>query len=261
MRSFIPRPLFPCLIVVLLGSSLHADEGWGTITGKFVLKGERPKLEPLNLGDDPECCKAKPENERLVVGEQGELANVVVFLRPPRRGSVDVHPDYAQHATDEVALDNQGCAFTPHIALLRTGQTLVLENSDATNHNVKGKLGSEAFNFMVPAKRKQSITLHEAQRLPREVACSIHPFMRGWLLVRDDPYMAVSDTSGKFTIAKLPAGKHEFQFWHELPGYLKEISTDVGKLDRRGRIEITVPAGGKVDLGKIEVDVQELQGK
>src|SRR5690606_35510472 len=181
MRQFILFRLPAFLIVALLGNFLHAAEGWGTITGKFVLKGERPKLEPLNLGDDPECCKAKPENERLVVGKEGELANVVVFLRPGRNEQVEVHPDYAKQAKDEVSLDNKGCAFTPHITLVRTGQTLVLVNTDPTNHNVKGKLGSEAFNFMVPAKGKQSITLREAQQLPREVACSIHPFMRGWL--------------------------------------------------------------------------------
>ena len=60
------------------------------------------------------------------------------------------------------------------------------------------------------------------------VDCNIHPFMKGHLLVQDHPYMAVSGEDGTFEIKNIPAGKHEFQFWHEAAGYLKNL-----KLNRR----------------------------
>ena len=35
--------------------------------------------------------------------------------------------------------------------------------------------------------------------------------------------MAVSGDDGTFEIKNIPAGKHEFQFWHEAAGYLKNV--------------------------------------
>jgi hypothetical protein len=83
--------------------------------------------------------------------------------------------------------------------------------------------------------------------------------MQGYLLVRNDPYMTVSAADGTFEIKNLPAGEHEFQFWHELSGYLKNCETASGKLGRTGRIDIEIPAGGEVDLGTIEVPADLLK--
>ncbi len=47
--------------------------------------------------------------------------------------------------------------------------------------------------------------------------------MRGWLLVRDTPYMAVTDQQGRFQIKGLPVGQWEFAFWHERAQFLTEV--------------------------------------
>lgn len=243
------------LVALLLCPAIaSAEEGWGALKGRFVLVGEPPKLAQLDPGNDQVCCKAEPRDESLVLGEEKAIANVVVYLRPPRGTKTPVHPSYKESAKETVEFDNKGCAFMPHVALVRTGQRVLLKNTDATNHSIKGALGDEEFNFMLAAGGEEELSFDLHQRLPRPVGCSIHPFMRGYLLVRNDPYMAVSDREGNFEITHLPAGEHEFQFWHERSGYLKNAKHTDGDLGRRGRITVSIPTEGEVDLGVIEVD-------
>ena len=97
--------------------------------------GTPPKLPPLVVDKDQFCIETKPVNESVVVGKDGGLANAVVFLRLPRGGKVEVHPDYAAQLKEPAVLDNNGCSFKPHITLVRVGQPFVIKNSDPVGHN------------------------------------------------------------------------------------------------------------------------------
>lgn len=238
----------------MIATAALADEGWGTLRGKLVLKGAPPEPLKLDLGKDNYCCDAEPKDQSLVLDESQAIANVVIYLRPPRGEKLAVHPDYEKAADKPVELDNKGCAFEPHVVAVRTGQPLVLKNTDPVGHSVKAELGDESFNFMLSAEGDQQLEFEEAQRLPRPISCSIHPFMRGWIVVRDDPYMTISAKDGTFEIKNLPAGEHEIQFWHERPGYLKNCKSDAAELDRRGRVKVSITPGEETDLGTIEVD-------
>src|SRR5207244_2854681 len=90
------------------------------------------------------------------------------------------------------------------------------------------------------------------ERLPALVDCNIHPWMKGYFLVRDNPYMAVTGSDGSVLIPNLPAGEWEFQAWHEECGYLKSADWP------RGRFKCTIDAGKTHDLGTIEVPASVL---
>ena len=66
----------------------------------------------------------------------------------------------------------------------------------------------------------------------------------------DHPYMAASGDDGTFEIKNMPAGKHEFQFWHETAGYLKNVKLKGGATDARGRAKLTIPAGQDARPGR-----------
>jgi hypothetical protein len=233
---------------------------WGSLKGHFVVDGQPPKLADVDPGTDPVCCEHHPASEAVVVGKNGGLANVVVYVYLGHGQSIDVHPDYAVANDQPVVLNNEGCAFHPHVCLVRTGQPFVIENSDPTGHSTHARLQRNgAFNVQLPVGAEVQKIFGRAESRPLPVTCDVHPFMRGYLLVRDDPYMAVSAGGGTFEIANLPAGRHTFQFWHEVPGFLKNIELGAGKLDRRGRIELTIPAGGTLDLGEIKISAEMLQ--
>jgi hypothetical protein len=250
------------LIVFGLLSALSAPAAsvgaeWGSLKGRFVLDGAPPKLAPLVITKDAYCVEAKPVNETVVVGENNGLANVVVYLRVGRGKNVEAHPDYAALLNEPVVLDNKGCAIHPHITLVRVGQTLQVNNSDpGVGHNTNIPLLS--FNQTVPPEGMKVKVSREGP-LPNPVNCNIHPWMQGHILAQDHPYMATTAEDGTFEIKNLPAGKQEFQFWHEKPGYLKNLKLKSGSTDRRGRADLTIAAGQTLDLGDIKVPASILR--
>ena len=246
-----------------VASSL-ADDGWGTVKGRFVYDGVPPKPQKISVTKDIDVCtKQHPVNESLLVDETGGLANVVVYIRKKRGKKLDVHPDYAESAKDSVVINNRHCRFQPHIALVRTNQDLVIKNSDPTGHNTKADFGKnqrQSFNTLIPAGGEYKTQIARDEGRPTPIGCNIHPWMTGYLLVREDPYMVVSEKDGTFEIRHIPVGQHEFQFWHEKPGYLKNLKFKVGKTNKRGRSKIKVDKG-VTDLGDIEVSHKVFEGK
>jgi hypothetical protein len=112
-----------------------------------------------------------------------------------------------------------------------------------------------SFNQIIPAGGTYETVVPKDEGRASPVSCNIHPWMKGWLLVRDDPYMAVSAADGTFEIKNIPVGQHEFQFWQEAAGFLKEVSFKGGKADRRGRAKIKIESG-EIDLGEIKVSAK-----
>jgi hypothetical protein len=262
MKSF--KTLSLCCFCLMLAAANVASTaqaaGWGTIKGKFVVDGTAPTLPAVDASKEAYCVEHHPINQSVVVDDKGDLANVVVFLRPARGAKVDVHPDYAALKDQPVMLDNKGCAFHPHIALVMAGQPFIVKNSDPVGHNTKTSLIKNAnFNQTIPANSELPFKFSRAEAIPLPVDCSIHPFMHGFVLVKDDPYMVASAEDGTFEIKNVPAGKHEFEFWHEVPGRLKNLKFQGGSLNRQGRAQLTIADGETLDLGEIKVPASMLQ--
>jgi hypothetical protein len=234
--------------------------GWGSLKGKFVVDGAVPKPAAIDASKDAYCVAAHPVDESVVVGKDGALGDVVVFLRVGTGKTVDVHPDYAATKDQTITLDNKGCSFHPHITLVRTGQPFVIKNSDQTGHNTNAALQKNGnFNALIAAGDEKKMTFAKTEALPMPVNCNIHPFMHGFMLVKDDPYMAVSGDDGTFEIKNIPAGKQEFVFWQEVHGYLKDLKYKGGATSKQGRAEVTIEDGKTVDMGEIKVPASALQ--
>ena len=246
--------LFALLAIGLVATHVNATE-WGSIKGKFVYDGTVPTPKKLTLTMNAEVCKQHhPVDETLLVDASGGLANVIVFIRVKRGVKLEVHPNYEATANDKIELDNKFCRFAPHVEMIRTSQTLVLKNSDPVSHNAKMDFfANPKYNLMIPSENSREIKLGEAEQRPASVGCSVHPWMSGYLIVRDDPYAAVSAADGTFEIKDIPAGEHEFVFWQEKAGNLRNLSFEGGTTSRRGRVKLTIPAGGELDLGDIKV--------
>ena len=237
---------------------VEVAEGWGGLTGRFVLSDAAPAPEKIDVTKDQEVCgKHDLVKEGIVVSDSGGLANVIVYVRSK---DVGIHPDLEAVPTEPIVLDNQNCRFEPHIALVRAGQPLLLKNSDPVGHNSKIDLASNSpLNPILSAGTEQSVTLASAERAPVPVGCNIHPWMQGYLFVSANPYMAVTDSDGKFTIDKLPSGEWEFQIWHETVEGLGGVSLQGKETSSKGRVNLVIQPDDANDLGEVQVSLSQLK--
>jgi plastocyanin len=241
------RSFSVALAAAAFGTALpaaHADE-WGTIKGRFLYGGDAPAATELKADKDIEVCgKHKLLSEELAVGADKGIANVVVFVRDK---GVKVHPDAAAEAkAAKVVLDNKDCRFTPHVVVVHAGQPLVIKNSDTVGHNSNvATIKNPPSNSLIPAGGESSVALANEEAIPAQVTCNIHPWMKAWVVVRSNPYAAVSAADGSFEIKNVPAGEVELQLWHEKAGYIGEITVG-GKAEKiaKGRRKVKVEAAG-----------------
>lgn len=242
-------------------SSVASAAEWGTIKGKFVYQGKYDN-KPLTLTKDPEFCgKHNPVDEKIVLGKDGGLQNAFVYLYVAPGKKVEIHPDYKATDLKPKVLDNKGCRFEPHAMTLWTAQPLEIHNSDAGighNTNANTLRANRSFNDAVSNDSPLVKNFTKSESVPSPVACSIHPWMTATILIRDNPYMAVSGEDGTFEIKNVPAGKQEFTLWHEAKGYMKDVKAGDGKTNRKGELKVTIPDGGTLDLGEIKVAPETL---
>jgi plastocyanin len=238
------------------GDSSSAVEGWGDLTMRFVYDGDPPAPQQVNITSDVEfCSKHPPMDESLVVNPDDKgIANVVVFLYVGRDDPLPTpHSSYEETANDVVELDNQSCRFQPHIRTVRTSQTLRINNKDEVGHNTKADLSQGAFNDTIAKGESIDKQLSTAERIPVRVSCNIHPWMKGFLVVKDHPYVAVSDANGRIHMRNIPSGPWTFQVWHEAAGYVSTVMIDGQSTEwRRGRFDRDIQVGEN-DLGEVVV--------
>ncbi len=224
--------------------------GWASLKGRFVVVGQPPKLPPLKIaGDDEFVRQCDVRNESVVVGPAGELANVVIYLAI---NPAAVHPDYAQTANAQVTLRTEKCRFEPRVCLLRSTQTLKLVSADPIAHQPHAYLDGQGWSVALEREEPQTRRLRPTVGLGL-LECDLHRWMRGWILVRDDPYMAVTGRDGTFEIKNLPSGVTlAFEVWHEAAGSLGS------RLDDSPSFSFVIPADKTHDLGTIEVPAELL---
>ena len=226
------------ILGVMLAPSLpaaDAADAWGDLALRFVYDGEPPKTPPLKIDRDKGVCKeGELRDESLLVNAKDKgIANVIVWVwRAEGEAAISIHSDYEKSIPAEVPLVIKGCRYEMHVTLVRLPQVLVIQNQDPIGHNVRCDLmANSSFNLLLRADSQQHIGFQAAERLPAPLADAIHPWVRGWLLVRDDPYMAASDAGGKLAMKNLPAGHWTFRLWHERAGYLRSFSRAGKQLD------------------------------
>ena len=249
-----PLLMFVAVLLATVVSSASSAAEWASLKGRFVFDGDAPEPATITADKDVAVCgKYKLVNEELVVSDGKGLANVVIFVRSKK---VSVHPDLEDGSkADAMLLDNKDCRFEPHIGFVQTGQTLTIKNSDPVGHNSNiATMKNAPSNSLIPSNGSTDVVFGRDEAIPATVTCNIHPWMKAYLVIRPNPYGAVSAADGSFEIENLPVGEElEFQLWHEKGGYLDAFTLDGKKTKaKRGRIDLTVKSGG-TDLGDIVI--------
>jgi hypothetical protein len=225
-REMIQVPIKIFLLAVLLSLPLRispdaqaiaADglvQATARLSGRVSVAGSYSTPKALPVFKNRAFCGPQVVNETLLIARDGGLKNAVVIVRAIDR-SLAVNPS-------QLVLDNQRCAFAPHIQVAPLGSELLLKNSDSILHTVHARLGTETlFNVGLPKWRQVS------KRLDRpgvvKIDCDVlHTWMSAAVIVSDSPYFAVSDERGWFFIEGLPVGIYDVVVWHERLGTRKQ---------------------------------------
>ena len=235
------------------------SDKWAGRCNFLPIAEKAPERNKLKVDKDVECCgKFDIRDESLMVGPDGGLANVYVYVRSRR---VDICPELAESAGKRVTLDNADCIFKPHcLWIWHDKQEFYIVNSDPVAQNVAfSPLGDKPANIVMPAKSEgvtsdATYTFSRKQNIPVPIACNYHPWESAYILPREHPYVAITKADGTFSISKLPVGELEFQVWHERIGYLA-----AGQW-KKGRFKMTIKASTN-DLGTIKLDPKLFEKK
>lgn len=181
-----------------------------SVTGRVTVSGIIPKPRPLQVFKSRAFCGPTVPNETLLIGKHGGLQNAVLQLWPKNAAAL-VRPV-------TISLDNQRCAFTPHVQVAPLGSELLLKNSDPILHTVHARLGKDTL-FNVGLPRWRQVTKRLDQLGAMRIDCDVlHTWMSAVIVVTATPYFAVSDENGEFRIDGLPGGEYKLQVWHERLG-------------------------------------------
>ncbi len=196
----------------------------GEITGTVKFVGTPPRMPIIRMGADPGCVKDSHgklvHSEQVVVGKDGALANVVVFIKSGLGNYSYTTP------TTAATLDQKGCMYQPHVVTMMVDQPLNVINSDSFTHNIHVMpKDNPQWNEAQTAGAAPIVkTFHHAE-MAIPVRCNIHPWMQAYVCVFANPYFSTTGDDGTFTIKNVPPGTYTIEAWQEKYGTQDEQVT------------------------------------
>lgn len=185
----------------------------GAVTGTIKFTGTPPANPKIDMAEEP-VCKAKyttPPTDPVVVVNKGGLANVFISVKSGLPAGAK-----AAAPSTPATIDQRGCLYHPRVFGVMAGQSIEIKNSDAVLHNIKAvPKKNRGFNISQPMAGMKTVKSFSVAEAAVPLECSVHGWMRAKVFVMDNPYFAVSDENGAFSIKGLPPGTYTLEAWHE----------------------------------------------
>jgi plastocyanin len=133
----------------------------------------------------------------------------------------------------ELQMAQRDTAFQPSLLAVPVGSSVRFPNDDKFFHNVFSYSKTKRFDLgRYPKGESKSVVFDHPGAVA--VFCEIHKWMRGAIIVLDNPYYAVVRDDGSFSIPNVPAGSYKVTVWHPERG--------------KKTFDVTVPATGAAKL-------------
>lgn len=222
----------------------------GTITGTVTLEGVVPEPKGFNLitFPDPAYC-GRISNGRgwrllhdFVVGAHNGLKDSIVLLEGVEAGK--------PFEVSVPLIEARDCMFQPFMTIVRNGHAVEVVNMDPVMHDIQGYETSieagarvlfnqplvmnhehrrgdlHAIHNHAPGKSLVGPIYLNKGRRTFYMQCGFHAFMESWALAVNNPYYALTDGNGHFTIDHIPPGTYQLVVWHPQtgPGVTKMVT-------------------------------------
>ncbi|MBS1903203.1 MAG: hypothetical protein JSS75_05820 [Bacteroidetes bacterium] len=188
------------------GYSVENVTSGGSVSGHVMLVGEHPATSMLETQKDQDVCGTSHPNPGAL-GSGNGIGGCVVAIEHISKGKAFVEQKWE--------VDQKGCEFIPHILAVPVGKSIVVANSDAALHNFHITKGTET--IVNEAQPESSPAREVKMKTPGllAVTCDVHPWMRGYVYVAENPYYAVTDAQGSYSITDIPAGDYTISLWRD----------------------------------------------
>jgi plastocyanin len=144
------------------------------------------------------------------VSKRQDYSGVVVWLEPSRAAAPSAAPACAGRAR-VIQKDKQ---FIPHVLAIQVGTGVALPNLDPIYHSAFSTFSGQIFDLgLYPPATSRTVTFRHPGIV--RVFCNIHPTMSAVIVVLKDPWFAVSEATGTFSIPNVPAGEYQMHVFHE----------------------------------------------
>lgn len=223
------KPVATATVAAVAAAPVVAASADGKIHGRVILKGTPPAERVISgVKSDSKCGPAStgpaPTTRGYVVSADGGLRYALVRIVSAPAG--------AGKAAEAPLIDQKGCMYEPYVSAVLVGQSFKVQNSDTFMHNVAAttKL-NKGFNFAQANEGQVNEKVFDKAELGVKLQCNVHPWMLAYLHVLENPFFAVTNDKGDFTLPDgLPAGKYTLEVSHLKAGMVSvEIEVGTGK--------------------------------
>ena len=224
--------------------------GGGTITGKVTITGGTPIPKGFNLitFPDPVYCGRISTGtgwrilQEFSVAADGGLKDAVVVLVDATKGK--------PFTFEPPTIEAKDCRFLPFVSVVRDRSEVNVVNMDPVFHDIQAyetsHLGPRVlFNTPLPMNphHKHNVgadshehlagqPMHEVIRMTKDrrifvMQCGFHAYMESWGLAVDNPYFAITQADGTFSLRDVPPGDYTLMAWHPGVGTMTEQKVTV----------------------------------
>lgn len=208
----------------------------GSITGVLMAGDDiQTESKTYTIAKDTAICGEGTREVNFVRINDGHLLDAVVFLVKVREGK----PFPEELAT--LTLDQKGCEFRPFMSVMENKGDMTAINDDATLHNIHvyELIGNSRRTLLNVSQPNQGDVITKTIKVRKgdglKVECDAHDFMHAFVFVAKNPYYAIVNDDGTFTIDNIPAGTYKIAVWQ-------------GQLGTKDMGTVEVSAGGETTL-------------
>jgi len=214
---------------------MSVDNG-GSLKGRVNLVGKvpHPRFFPLIASPNLEYCNriSDGKGHRILfdftVSESRGLKDTVIKLIGVQKGK--------PFSNEIQKLIINRCHTPKYVIGVRNGETLLLENTDPIRHEVAAyeftdRGVDQRSHRPVDANTSQArdvFVKHKTEKFL--IKCNLHPFLQSRGVMVDNPYYAITDEEGRFSIKDIPPGTYKIIAWHPfIPNQIGTITIEPEK--------------------------------
>ena len=193
----------------------------GMLRGRVTLTGPVPKPRSFHLIHAPniEFCSriSDGKGHRILrdftVSENSGLKDTVIAIQGIKKGK--------PIPTKMQSFNIDRCHSDQYVIGVRNGENILLQNKDPIRHEIATyeinsasyvKQKSHKAIIRESSQIRSAFVSHETDEFL--IQCNLHPFLQTRGFMVDNPYYAISDEEGNFTLEDVPPGTYDVLAWH-----------------------------------------------